>query len=124
MDEPTSALDLRHQLIVMQAAKNYCERTRAIGIAVVHDLFLASRFAGKLLMLDKGLIRRFDAPENVLDQDELARIYRVSVSVERTVQGFLSVVPLEPLCGPGADGPEEQNRHEDHSHSRSGRRRR
>ena len=51
LDEPTSALDLRHQLIVMEAARAYAERTGSIALAVVHDLMLASRFSTRLLML-------------------------------------------------------------------------
>ena len=51
LDEPTSALDLRHQLIVMQAARSYAKTTGAAVLAIVHDLMLAARFSDKLLRL-------------------------------------------------------------------------
>ena len=78
LDEPTSALDLRHQLIVMQAARSYAKTTGAAVLAIVHDLMLAARFSDKLLMLGDGTIRRFAA-------------------VERSQEGLLTVIPMTPL---------------------------
>ena len=96
-DEPTSALDLRHQLIVMQAARSYAKTTGAAVLAIVHDLMLAARFSDKLLMLGDGTIRRFAAPAEVLTPEELAVVYRVEAAVERSQEGLLTVIPMTPL---------------------------
>ena len=107
LDEPTSALDLRHQLIVMEAARAYAERTGSIALAVVHDLMLASRFSTRLLMLADG------TPEKVLTPDELSVVYRVEAAVERTSGGRVVVIPEKPL-----DVDTGHNDH-DHSHAHS-----
>ena len=97
LDEPTSALDLRHQLVVMNAARRYTTTTGAVTMVVVHDLLTAARFSDKLLLLAEGRVRVFDEPKTVLDPAVLSEVYQVSVSVEPTKPGFLNVVPIEPL---------------------------
>lgn len=97
LDEPTSALDLRHQLIVMQAARRYTERTGAATLCVVHDLMAAARFSDQLIMLNEGRVRMCGTPEEVLKPETLAEVYRVSTHVGVTEPGFINVVPIEPL---------------------------
>lgn len=97
LDEPTSALDLRHQLIVMQAARRYTEQTGAATLCVVHDLAAAARFSDRLLMLDQGRVRLCGRPEDVLRPALLEEVYRVSAYVGLTEPGFLNVTPIEPL---------------------------
>ena len=97
LDEPTSALDLRHQLIVMQAARRYTERTGAATVCVVHDLMAAARFSDRLIMLDHGRVRACGTPKEVLKPDMLEAVYRVSTHVGLTEPGFINVVPIEPL---------------------------
>ncbi len=97
LDEPTSALDLKHQLIVMNAARRYTEETGAIMIAVVHDLLLASRVSDQLLLLDAGGVRATGPVAEVLTPTLLQAAFGVSVSVEPTRAGCLAVVPLAPL---------------------------
>ncbi len=115
LDEPTSALDLRHQLIVMEAARAYAERTGSIALGIVHDLMLAARFSTKLLMLAKGRIRRYAPPAEVLTPEELSAVYRVEASVERTAAGFLTVIPERPLdVDDGIHGHVHPHDHEHH----------
>lgn len=97
LDEPTSALDLRHQLIVMNLAQKYTKETGAVTIFVVHDLMLASRYGANLLLLNDGKIKVFDTAEKVLKPEMLESVYGVKISVERTKNGFLSAVPIEPI---------------------------
>ncbi|MFC7046889.1 ABC transporter ATP-binding protein [Halobacteriaceae archaeon GCM10025711] len=55
LDEPTSSLDLKHQLQVLDIAR---EETDA-GVAtflVIHDLNLAARYSDKVLLLDDGKV--------------------------------------------------------------------
>ena len=94
LDEPTSALDLRHQLIVMQAARRYTERTGAATVCVVHDLMAAARFSDRLIMLDHGRVRACGTPKEVLKPDMLEAVYRVSTHVGLTEPGFINVVPI------------------------------
>ena len=97
LDEPTSALDLRHQLIVMQAARSYAKTTGAAVLAIVHDLMLAARFSDKLLMLGDGTIRRFAAPA----EGTHARSWRSFIAwkprLNASQEGLLTVIPMTPL---------------------------
>ena len=97
LDEPTSALDLRHQLIVMELAKSYTKDTDAITIFVVHDLLLASRYGKQLLVLHNGGILAFDQAEHVLTPQLIETVYGVTARVEKTPEGFMSVLPMEAL---------------------------
>ena len=96
LDEPTSALALRHQLVVMEAARRYAAETGAVCLAVVHDLLTASRFSRSLLLLEEGRISALASPEEVLRAEKLEPVYHVDVSVEQSRSGFLQVVPLRP----------------------------
>lgn len=97
LDEPTSALDLRHQLVVMNAARRYTTQNGVVTLVVVHDLLTAARFSDRLLLLADGGVRMLDTPSAVLDPEALSEVYQVSVSVEKTKPGFLNVVPIKPL---------------------------
>lgn len=97
LDEPTSALDIRHQLIVMNAIKNYTETHSAITLTIMHDLLSASRFSQKILLLENKGLSILDEPALVLEAQCLERIYNVKVSVEKTQSGFLNVVPIKPI---------------------------
>lgn len=98
LDEPTSALDLRHQLIVMDLAQKYTEETGAVTMFVVHDLMLASRYGKKLLLLHQGKIKAFDSAENVMKPELLQSVYGVELSIEKTKDGYFSVVPIKPYA--------------------------
>ena len=95
LDEPTSALDLPHQLVVMDLARKYTQENGAITLFVVHDLVLASRCSSRLL--HEGRIKAFDTAERVLLPYLLGDVYDVEASVERTLPGFLNVIPVRPL---------------------------
>ena len=97
LDEPTSALDLRHQLIVMNAVREYTQKKKAITLVIMHDLLTAARFSQQILLLEKGTLSILDEPELVLQAQRLERIYNVSVSIEKTASDFLNVVPIKPL---------------------------
>ena len=97
LDEPTSALDLRHQLIVMNNAKEYTKANRIITIFVVHDLMLAARYGDKMLLLDDKKIRIQGAPSEVLLPELLESVYDVTVSVEINTLGQYCVIPQVPL---------------------------
>jgi iron complex transport system ATP-binding protein len=79
-DEPTVSLDPRHQLTVMNLLR---EAARAGGavLAVVHDLALAARFAGRVLVMDKGRIVA-DAPaREALTAARIAAVFGVEAAM-------------------------------------------
>ena len=55
LDEPISSLDIRHQLLIMDVARNYAEAGGGV-IAVLHDLNLAVMYADRIAVMSEGRI--------------------------------------------------------------------
>jgi len=94
-DEPTAALDARHQLIIMDLLRQSARRGAAV-LAVVHDLSLASRFADRLIVMDRGRIVADGTPENVLTAARLAETFGIEAQILPSPHGPI-VVPRAPL---------------------------
>jgi iron complex transport system ATP-binding protein len=79
LDEPTAALDLPHQHAVLEAARR---RARAGGavVVVLHDLTLAARYAGRVLLLRNGCEVAQGPPEGALDEALVSAAYGVRVT--------------------------------------------
>lgn len=90
LDEPTAHLDLQYQISFMKrvyelahpdtATPNSGMRKRAVLVAM-HDLNLLSRFADRVVLLDKGKIVTAGTPAEVLDPELLSSVYRLPLSV-------------------------------------------
>lgn len=88
LDEPTSHLDLRYQAELLRAAR----AAAADGVAVLlvlHDLNLAARACGRLVLLSEGRVVADDTPERVLETGRIERAYRTAVEVVRSPAGPL-----------------------------------
>ncbi|MCV6602283.1 MAG: heme ABC transporter ATP-binding protein [Cohaesibacter sp.] len=82
LDEPISNLDIRHQIELLQLAKDY---TRSGGgcLAVLHDLNIASMFADRLLVMQQGQIVGDGPPNETLTNDLIAQIFGIRLQVNR-----------------------------------------
>lgn len=96
LDEPTSALDLRHQLQVLEVARQYCKETGGITVVVLHDLGLAARYSDEMILLNGGYAVKKGRPEDVLDIKLLERAYQVEVDVSTNNSGYMTVTPVKP----------------------------
>jgi iron complex transport system ATP-binding protein len=74
VDEPTAALDLEHQLRVFALLARLAQRGRAV-LVVTHDVNLASQFAGRVALLDRGRIVACGTPDAVLRRQVLEPVY-------------------------------------------------
>jgi len=91
LDEPTSHLDLRYQGEVVRAAR--AAAARGVGVLwVAHDLNLAARSCGRLVLLHAGRVVADGPPAAVLTRERLAAVYGTEVTLYPTPQGPL-VVP-------------------------------
>jgi iron complex transport system ATP-binding protein len=97
LDEPTSALDLRHQLVIMDKAREYTQTSGAITIFVVHDLMLAARYSDKMILLHDKKIQMQGVPGEVLLPELLETVYKVEVNVEINSLGQYCIIPQKPL---------------------------
>jgi iron complex transport system ATP-binding protein len=91
-DEPVAALDPYHQLHVMEILRQHAQRDRA-AVVVLHDLSLAARFCDRLYLLSHGKLDCSGGVDQVLNKDNIARVYGVDSQIECSEKG-VSVTPL------------------------------
>lgn len=80
LDEPLNNLDVAHQFKTLHLIKNFTKKQNS-ALVVLHDLNIASQFADKLILLNKGNIELFDKPEIVLTKERISRVYQYPCSI-------------------------------------------
>lgn len=86
MDEPTTYLDIKARFEVMELALRLAEMGKTILI-VLHDLDLMLRYAGRVVLLEKGRLAA-DGPPSVLCEDgSVSRVFGVAVGLAREADG-------------------------------------
>lgn len=86
-DEPVAALDPLHSLSAMSLLGQLAGRGRTV-VVVLHDLALAARFCGHLVLMDQGRAAASGPPNDVLAPERLARVYGVRFRGDWTQCGF------------------------------------
>jgi iron complex transport system ATP-binding protein len=74
LDEPVSSLDIKHQLVIMDVARDYARRGGGI-IAVLHDLNLTAMYADRMMMLHEGRVAAFGAPADLLTDELIEDVF-------------------------------------------------
>lgn len=92
LDEPTSALDLRHQLDVLNLARDYARETQAVVVLVLHDLQAAVRISDHVVVLADGRVRVEGAPAETITPRVLADIWQVNARVETCGRGQIQIM--------------------------------
>lgn len=93
LDEPTAALDIRHQEQVLDLARRQAERGDAV-VVVLHDLGLAAAHADRVMVLSRGRVAAVGAPEAVMTEELLGRVYECDVDIITNPRsGELLIVP-------------------------------
>ncbi len=96
LDEPTSNLDLRHQLEVLELVIDMVKERGLSAVMAMHDLNLASRFSDRIVMLKDGKIYAAGEPGEVLNSDNIKKIYGVETTVNSN-SGRPYIIPLAPM---------------------------
>ena len=78
-DEPVASLDPFHQLQVMRILKDHAKSGGAV-LVVLHDLGLAARYCDNLILLHQGQLIDQGAPENILNEQNMAHVFKVAAS--------------------------------------------
>jgi iron complex transport system ATP-binding protein len=92
-DEPVAALDPYHQLAFLALLQTLAHEGRGV-VVVLHDLALAARWCDRVLVLAGGRAVVCGAPDLVLEDGLLERVFRVRGA--RDQQGrLLSLAPLD-----------------------------
>lgn len=78
LDEPIASLDLKHQLALLDQAKDLARKGLTI-LAVLHDLQLAASIGDDLVLLQSGRVVVRGTPAAVLTPRHLAEVFGVSL---------------------------------------------
>lgn len=85
LDEPVSSLDIRHQLAIMNLARDYARAGGGV-IAVLHDLNLTAMYADRIAIMQKGRIAAAGHPAEVMTDPILSNAYDCGLRVSTTPQ--------------------------------------
>lgn len=83
LDEPTTYLDITHQVGILDLVRRLNRNFGLTVIMVLHDLNLAGEYCQQLALLDRGEIRKFGLPEEVLDYHIIEEVYKTVVVIEK-----------------------------------------
>ncbi len=81
LDEPTSHLDITHQAAILDLVKRLNRQEGLTVVIILHDLNLASEYCDRLVLMDRGRIRKIGTPAEVLDYETIEEVYRTVVVV-------------------------------------------
>ena len=97
LDEPTSALDIKYQIQILNILKQLNENQQTTIILAMHDLYLASKFCTRLILLDEGKVFKDVTTEDVLQKEPIEKVYGVKVHVIHDQNGNIIISP-DRLC--------------------------
>ncbi|HEX8693918.1 MAG TPA: ABC transporter ATP-binding protein [Longimicrobium sp.] len=98
LDEPTAALDVSHEMAMFELLRDLA-RAGTTVLLVTHNLNLAARYAGRLVLMDRGRVAAQGSPAEVLTRETVERVYGWPVRVvphpgPGPDEGAPQVVPL------------------------------
>jgi iron complex transport system ATP-binding protein len=106
LDEPTAFLDLKHALGLYEILRRLNRERGLTVVTVSHDLSLAARYAGRLILLDRGRIAADGAPGEVVTPARLREVYDAETDVFLDpATGTPVVIARGPASGALARGP-------------------
>lgn len=77
MDEPTAHLDLKHQIVALEAARNFVD-SGAAGLCILHDLTLAREFSDEVVLMKNGRVVTKGDASGLLTPAMIAELYDIS----------------------------------------------
>lgn len=92
-DEPVASLDPYYQIDMMEQLKSLTPQRTCI--VAIHHLDLAYRFCDEIILLDKGKILAHGETQVVLNAENLARAFGISVNIDKQRKEIYGVGKLE-----------------------------
>lgn len=93
LDEPTAALDMGHEMELFELLRSLVRD--GLGVLVItHDLNLAARYAGRMVLMHHGRVVASGTPSEVLREELLSETFGWPVAVTRWPDGAPQVLPL------------------------------
>ncbi len=99
MDEPVASLDIRHQIVLMELARDYARAGGGV-IAVMHDLNLSAMYGDHVVLMKSGRVAGAGTPEAVLRPETLAEVFSCPLHPNRVPDRGVFVLPQSALAQP------------------------
>jgi iron complex transport system ATP-binding protein len=80
LDEPVSSLDIKHQLMIMDVARQFAGAGGGV-IAILHDLNLAAMYADAILAIRDGRVAGFGKPADILTDALIEDVFECPMRV-------------------------------------------
>ncbi len=97
LDEPVSSLDIRHQLSIMELARDFVQRGGGV-VAVMHDLNLTAMYGDRVAVVSEGRIAAQGSPGEVLADDVLSRVFGCALRVGVTPHSGTFILPQSAIA--------------------------
>ncbi|MBM9464119.1 ATP-binding cassette domain-containing protein [Aeromicrobium sp. YIM 150415] len=91
LDEPLNNLDMRHSVQMMQHLHRAAEELGRTIVIVLHDINFAGHYADRICAMKDGRVAEFGAPEEILTDEVLTRVFDTPVRVIDGPNGPLAV---------------------------------
>jgi len=91
LDEPVSSLDIKHQLTIMDIARDFAERGGGV-VAILHDLNLTAMYADRIHVMHRGRLAAAGAPREVLQDELISRVFECDLKVGALPSGNMPFV--------------------------------
>jgi iron complex transport system ATP-binding protein len=108
LDEPTTFLDLAHEMSLFELVHSLARDGMAV-LLVSHQLNLVARFAGTIVLLNRGKVAAAGAPDDVMRASLLEKVYEWPLVVTR--DPAVGAPALVPLRKPGSAPVIQKNPH-------------
>ncbi|WP_376704154.1 heme ABC transporter ATP-binding protein [Mesorhizobium sp. ISC25] len=80
LDEPVSSLDIKHQLIIMDIARDFARRGGGV-VAILHDLNLTAMHADRIFVMHRGRLAATGSPQQVLSDELIEKVFDCRLKV-------------------------------------------
>lgn len=97
MDEPVASLDIRHQIALMDLAREYAKAGGGV-IAVMHDLNLSAMYGDRIYLVKSGRVAAAGKPDEVLVPETLTDVFACPLHPNVTPSHGVFVLPQSTLA--------------------------
>jgi iron complex transport system ATP-binding protein len=98
LDEPTAHLDIGHQIQILDLLRRLNRQNNLTIVMVLHDLNLAAEFCDRIVLMDEGKVFDEGSPEQVLTYQNIEKVYKTIVVVNKnpiSLKPYVLLVPGE-----------------------------
>ncbi len=81
LDEPTASLDIKYQLEILNILRRLNQQNGKTIVIAIHDLYQASKYCDRLILINEGQIIQNGPPVDVLRKDILEEVYGVTIKI-------------------------------------------